>query len=278
MLVLRQPPFRQDHVETISSGPTATVDGSPGSISQAPDDGAVPKRTLAIAHRGASAEFPENTIPAFARALELGADGIELDVHTTGDGIVVVHHDFDVQVGASRLPIAAASLAELRALQPSDEHRIPTLREVCELVGSRATLYVELKGADVEEAVLDTLRDHVGPFALHSFDHAAIERVAARAPHVRRGLLFDAPPAELVALVTRTGAHELWPRFDLATPEFIATAHALGTSVIAWTVNDSSIAARLTAAGVDGICTDDVRALPAAVAAPAPEVEVLAVP
>lgn len=224
----------------------------------------VPHRPLRIAHRGASREFRENTLPAFARALALGADAIELDVHVTRDGIPVVHHDFDVHAGGgTAIPIIGATLDELREVDLGGGTRIPTLAEVARVVGSSAELLVELKGHGVEEGVVTCLARHTGPWALHSFDHIAIERVAVRWPSLRRGLLFDRTPEDLPGSVARAAALDVWPRGDLATPQFVEAAHALGLRVIAWTVNDPADGALLMERGVDGICTDDVSWLPA---------------
>lgn len=219
----------------------------------------MPHRPLWVAHRGASREHRENTLAAFARALALGADAIELDVHVTRDAVPVVHHDPDVRLGDSTLPIAATTLADLRQAGMGHGAEIPTLEETCELVGARAELLVELKGANVESAVVDTLRRHAGSYAVHSFDHAAIARVAAAAPAVRRGLLYDVAPVDLAGDVHRAAAHDLWPRADLATDALVREAHALGLRVIAWTVNDPAHGSALVANGVDALCTDDVR-------------------
>src|SRR5262245_27865170 len=118
-----------------------------------------------IAHRGASREAPENTLAAFARALELGADGIELDVHRTADGAIVVHHDpvpkpLPGESGLAWKPFSALSSAEVRRLRVSGDHQIPTLEEVLELVGDRATIYCELKGAGVVDLVAPVLTHH----------------------------------------------------------------------------------------------------------------------
>lgn len=218
----------------------------------------MPHHPLWVAHRGASREHRENTLAAFARALDLGADALELDVHVTVDGVVVVHHDFDVRIGEARRPIAAATLAELETIDLGGGERIPTLDAVFDLVGGTAELFVEIKGSGIEEAVVDCLRRHNGPYAVHSFDHAAIERVAAHAPHVRRGLLFGEAPDRLADAAARAAAHDVWPRAELATAAFIDSAHELGLRVIAWTVNDPALGAVLAHRGVDGICTDDV--------------------
>jgi glycerophosphoryl diester phosphodiesterase len=219
----------------------------------------MPHHPLWVAHRGASREHRENTLAAFSRALELGADAIELDVRCAADGVVMVHHDADVVVGGQRVAVAAATSAELGAIDLGDGERIPTLDDVCDLVGGGAELFVEIKGAGIEAEVLAALRRHGGPVAIHSFDHEAIARAAELAPHARRGLLYDAAPVDLAATVARTRAHDLWPRGDLATAALVQEAHALGLRVIAWTINDPADGATLIARGVDGICTDDVR-------------------
>lgn len=219
----------------------------------------MPHHPLWVAHRGASREHRENTLAAFSRALELGADAIELDVRCTADGVVVVHHDADVVTGGTPAPIASITAAALRVIDLGDGERIPTLDEVCDLVGGSAELFVEIKGTGIETQVIAALRRHSGPVAIHSFDHDAIARAAALAPHVRRGVLFDAAPTDLAGTVARTGAHDLWPRGDLATAALVDEAHALGMRVIVWTINDPADGAVLIARGVDGICTDDVR-------------------
>src|SRR3712207_1260705 len=142
-----------------------------------------------IAHRGAPREHPENTLPAFARALELGADGIELDVHATRDGVVVVHHDSVPRATSSdpRLrgrAIAELSHDELRRFEVAPGVGIPTLTDVFALVGDRAVVYVELKGANIERQVHTVIAEHGVRCAVHSFDHAAVARAGAIAPEL----------------------------------------------------------------------------------------------
>lgn len=245
---------------------SASTRSSTSSLPANVDATALPRRVLAVAHRGASTEFRENTLPAFARALALGADAIELDVRVTRDGIVVVHHDEGVRRSPDEgVPVAihGLSLAELRTVDLGDGTRVPTLDEVMELVAGRAEVFVELKRPVAEAPVIACVERHRAPFALHSFDHDAIARLAVRAPHIRRGILFDDPLVhpllELTVHLDRTKAHDVWPRFDHVDRAFVDTAHALGARVIPWTVNDAATGRELTSLGVDGICTDDVR-------------------
>lgn len=218
-----------------------------------------------IAHRGAPREFRENTLPAFERALERGADAIELDVHSTADGVIVVHHDAvlagTVDGVLAGQPIDTVAWPELQGVELSPGLTIPTLAQVLDLVGARATVYVELKGPGIETLVIETIRNGGARCAIHSFDHAMIARVRRIAPDLRRGILFEEPPDDLDALMDATGALDVWPHWPVADESLVAHVHARGGRVLAWTVNSPEAAARLVAAGADGLCSDDLRLL-----------------
>ncbi len=229
-----------------------------------------------VGHRGAPREAPENTLSAFRRALEHGADAIELDVHATRDGVVVVHHDpvpranTPAGVPAAR-PIAETSWSELSALKIGTVERIPSLGEVLDLVGRRARVYVEIKGRDVEPMVAAVLRGAGADCAVHSFDHAAIGRMRELAPEIPRGLLFDSGTRpDVAAAAARYGARDLWPHWSLVDATMISAARSAAARLIAWTVNDPAIARRLAAAGADALCTDDLPGIRASLA-PGPE-------
>jgi glycerophosphoryl diester phosphodiesterase len=211
---------------------------------------------LRIAHRGMPRLARENTLASFSLALDAGADGIELDVHATRDGVVVVNHDPELQ---GRLRIVDVPFATLRAHADPGVAGIPTLEEVCDLVQGRAELFVEVKGAGIEQAVLEALSRYRGRFAIHSFDHALISRVHAIDPTLRLGVLFEQAPNDVEQLMATTGARDVWPHAPLVTSRLVDQVHGADGRVIAWTVNDSATAMRLTAAGVDGLCGDDVR-------------------
>ena len=230
----------------------------------AQDSAARPAR---IGHRGAPREHPENTLPSFARAIELGADGIELDVHATSDGVVVVHHDPVPRATVADRRLAGRAIADLthdqlRAFSLAPDVGIPTLGEVLSLVGDAAVVYVELKGAGIERPVINVIRESTARCAVHSFDHAAVARAKRLAPEIRRGLLFSRRPRDPAALLQGAGALDAWPEWPLVDQDFVTWVRRVGGSVIAWTVNDAAAARRLTALGVDGLCTDDVRLIP----------------
>ena len=210
---------------------------------------------LRIAHRGMPRRVRENTLPSFSAALSAGADGIELDVHATADGVVVVHHDAQMAGGVS---IAGTAWPELRAAAEAAGVDIPTLTSVCELVGERAELFVEIKGAEIEREVVAVLREHRGPSAIHSFDHAAIARLARLDGRLRLGLLFEERVPDVAAMLAANGATDAWPHCSVVDASLVEAVHGAGGRVIAWTVNARRDVERLSALGVDGICTDDV--------------------
>ena len=223
-----------------------------------------------IAHRGASRECRENTLPAFARALELGADGIELDVHASSDGVVVVHHDFVPRAEpptpklAGR-PIAELTARELRGFRFEDGSGIPELREVIDLVGDSAILYVEQKGRGIEREVIDCLSHGSGRHAIHSFDHGAMKRARSISLDMQTGILLSSYLVDPDHALQAAGARDYWQSLEFTDAALVERVHAAGGRVIVWTVNRAEDAASLAAIGVDGVCTDDLRVIGPAV-------------
>ncbi|HEY0996286.1 MAG TPA: glycerophosphodiester phosphodiesterase [Gemmatimonadaceae bacterium] len=219
---------------------------------------------IRIAHRGAKREFPENTLPAFLRALERGADAVELDVHRTKDGLVVVHHDPVLGVYAGPLGMAGCEItnvtaAELARVEIAPGIAIPSLADVLDLVGTRMTVFVEIKGAGIAADVAAVLRGRDTTCAIHSFDHAQIASLVSIAPEIPRGLLFATPFEDPAGQLARHEARDLWPHWQLVDLRMVAAVHEVGCQVITWTVNDADAVLGLEALGVDALCGDDVR-------------------
>ena len=232
-----------------------------------PKPGANPARKGAveqIGHRGAPREFPENTLPAFRRAFERGADAIELDVHKTADGTVVVHHDPTLAKRFGGKAIVDLSLDQIRAVELDHEVGIPTLAEVLALVPAGGRAYVELKGADVGDAVAGVVAGAACECAVHSFDHSAVARMRDIAPEIPRGILYDERTIDVAAAMRQTGARDVWPKWQLVDRATVNLVHDAGGRVIAWTVNSRRAASSLIELGVDGLCSDDVRLMRAA--------------
>ena len=214
-----------------------------------------------IAHRGAPREALENTLESFEIALNQGADGLELDVHATRDGVVVVHHDPVVHrtslANTSVVAIADLDAKDVLMLPLRGNGRVPTLDAVFELVGSRATVYVEVKGTGIEDAVVACLKRHPGVrAAIHAFDHRIPVAVRRRRPDVSIGLLSASYPLDLAGFVGCAHAQALWQQASFIYQALVDNAHALAMRVIAWTENDNVHARSLIAMGVDALCTD----------------------
>ncbi len=242
----------------------------------------VADHVLNIAHRGASGVAPPNTLAAFRRAADLGADGVELDVHLCADGVPVVIHDFTVDGttdGTGRVrDLPLATLRELDAGSRFDPafagERIPTLEEVFAEVGGRLLINVELKsmpGNDypgLEAAVAALIRRHglTDRVLVSSFNPFALQRFRREMPEVPVGFLYETAPlsraARLAAALVRLRPQALHPWWGLITPETVRRAHARGRRVVAWTVDDPEAMARLVAWGVDGIITNYPNRMP----------------
>ena len=194
----------------------------------------------------------ENTLASFELALRSGADAIELDFHISADAAVVVHHDAQLPDGT---PLSSLGVLELA------RRGVPTLDEVCDLVGTQAVLYVEAKAPRSATQIVECLTAHEVRAAVHSFDYQVVGAVRDLAPWLPLGLLVADRNADAVLLARKHAVRDVWPAVDLIDKQLVDSLHALGTRVIAWTANDVNDARRLHELGVDGLCTDDVRAM-----------------
>jgi glycerophosphoryl diester phosphodiesterase len=206
-----------------------------------------------VAHRGANREAPENTLEAFRRAIEIGVQGIELDIQITRDGIPVVHHDPDLP--STRVPIASLTVAELRAKSSA-----PTLDEVLELVNARCQLFIEIKAPAAIESVVRRLNTRRSWCAVHSFDHRIPAFARALDPELTTGVLLVSYLVDVAAAMRAAGARDLWQHADYIDRDLVKRVHEdAGGRVFAWTVNEVARARELVAMGVDCICTDSPR-------------------
>jgi glycerophosphoryl diester phosphodiesterase len=214
-----------------------------------------------IGHRGAPRERPENTLPAFQRAVELGAGAVELDVHATSDGIVVVHHDPVPRAGSEPPDLAGRRIAELtwaelQRFRLDGGIGIPTLAAVLRALPARVRVYVEVKAPAADAAVLQLVRGQADRCAVHSFDHRVTRRLRRAAPELRGGILLTSYLIDTPAAMRDAGALDVWQHWELVDEALVGEVHASGGRVIAWTVNDVHVARSFAAIGVDGICSD----------------------
>lgn len=213
---------------------------------------------LIYAHRGASQAEPENTLAAFKRAIEVGADGIEFDVHASADGVPVVIHDRDLTRATNGSgDVDQKTLAELQALDAGQGQRIPTLAEVLDLTATKLRLYIELKQRGIERQVLDVLANYPGAIWLIGSDDVEILRaVRALAPDVELWLISEEASDAAFHAAGEVKASAISLRADLVSPEVVNRFTLASLGLVVWTVNDVGAARLLRDFGVDALCTD----------------------
>ncbi len=229
------------------------------------------RRYLNIAHRGASAYEPENTLRAFRRAIELGADMSELDLHLSKDGALVVMHDYSVQQTTNgHGSISELTLDELQQLDAGEGERIPTLQQVIDLVRGKNGLYIELKAVGTPRPLVDllcanrfTARSQV---IVGSFQPELVRETRALAPELGVSLLVGAvyPASELIARARAADAdyiHLCWesraPRpHQLLTPPLLRALRDAGLGIVLWHEERDDELAVLKTLDVDAICTN----------------------
>jgi glycerophosphoryl diester phosphodiesterase len=214
---------------------------------------------LIFAHRGGAAGPRENTIDAFRRAIEAGADGLELDVHATRDGRLVVHHD-DAIGGAV---IAAMTGDTAHQLARAAGFELPELADVIELARGRVRLDVELKATGCEKAVVKLFADHglsAADVMVTSFNAKIVAKVTEIDADVLTGWLVDqATTADAIDTYFECGADVLVPRHDMVNGEFLKETEREEVVMLPWTVNDpGSMRWLFRAPMVLGIITDRV--------------------
>jgi len=236
--------------------------------------------TLLAAHRGGAALWPENSLLAFRNAIALGADYLELDVHLSVDGEVMVIHDPTLDrttTGVGR--VADKTAAELRALRLVDDRRVatgegvPTLDEVAALAaGSGRGLLLEIKVdagkaryPGVEERVLAVLDRHglAAATVVMAFEAETWRRVRALRPDIRAGALYSGRALTSGAAVSRAlsdaraaGVGFVGLAYALVSPEVVAEARRAGVLLGAWTVNEPDAMRMLIERGIGVLITD----------------------
>jgi glycerophosphoryl diester phosphodiesterase len=212
---------------------------------------------LVIGHRGAAGLRPENTVPSFVCAAELGVAAVELDVHSVEDQLVVIHDDTLDRTTNATGPVTARSLAELRMLDAGGGAGVPLLEEIFERLPDRIGINVELKGAHTALGLARFLSGHTDRDVLvSSFDHTALTAFRNAALTVPVAPLFGRWKRNMWEVAKRLGAWSINLSARIATPDRIAEAHRRGYRVLVYTVNDLEAAAPLVASAVDGVFTD----------------------
>ncbi|MGI8929605.1 MAG: glycerophosphodiester phosphodiesterase [Candidatus Limnocylindrales bacterium] len=218
-----------------------------------------------VGHRGASALAPENTVLAIRLAIDYRLDFVEVDVHLSRDGELVVHHDPAlVDEHGVRTPVSELTVAELSRVSRADDQVVPTLAEVFAVASGRIGVYVELKGPGTGEALGALLRRSAGPPEVisGSFLPELVAELRRAAPDVPRSILFHRVlPTTMLETCLAHEARYAHPCARPIEPATIATLHAAGLLVMTPHTNSPAEAERFRRAGADLVASDDPRLL-----------------
>ena len=227
---------------------------------------------IKIAHRGSSGSYPENTRLAFEKAIEAGADMIEMDCRLSKDGhVVVIHDDRLDRTARAKGFVKGKTLRQLKKLDVGawlkksfKGERIQTLEEILEIVSGKVEINLEIKsvlrgplGIELKVLFIVSHFDYLERAIFSSFDYQSLRRLRELAPDVRIGVLYGAGIKDNPFQAAREmNAYSLHIQREFATPHFLEEARELGLKSFVWTVNEVKEMEKFISLGVDGIISD----------------------
>lgn len=231
-------------------------------------------KPLVIAHRGASSLAPENTMAAIDAALKLGVDALEIDIHLSQDGhLVVLHDDTVTRTTSGSGKVRNLTLEQLQELDAGSwfgtrfqGERIPTLRQVLEAVQDKAVLLIELKGKDTEDPLVELVQELnlAHQVIFQSFDLRQIEKTKQKAPDIPTLFLVRSfnngedlkSAVAFMEQAEKAGASGLALRHNLFSPQIMTLAAERNLMLFVWTVDNKNLLQKFSRAGVQGIITN----------------------
>lgn len=219
---------------------------------------------LKIGHRGAKGYEPENTLVSFQKALDMQVDGIELDVHLSADGEIIVIHDETIdRTTNGKGAVNTLSLRELKAFRIDEKYEIPTLKEVFDLVNQDCFINIELKSYEATDKVVSLIEKYVSKkdwkydrFLISSFDWNAVQQVAFLNDKIPVGILTETDLDLALAFAKFIQAKSIHPHYHLLTKENTAKIQEKGFQVFPWTINELGDIQKIKTCNVNGIITD----------------------
>ncbi|NDP26503.1 MAG: glycerophosphodiester phosphodiesterase [Flavobacterium sp.] len=213
---------------------------------------------LKIGHRGAKGYEPENTLISFEKAIHLDADGIELDVHLSSDGQVIVIHDETID----RTTNGKGFVNRFTALELK-KYGIPKLVEVFDLVNRHCFINIELKGIGTAKPVVDLISNYIlsknwnyTDFLVSSFDWKMLEEIHLLNSKIKIGVLTEESIEEALAFAKKVKAFSIHPHYSLLSKENVALMQENGFEVYPWTVNSMEDIQKIKSFNVNGIISD----------------------
>jgi len=219
---------------------------------------------LKIAHRGAKGYEPENTLKAFQKALDLNADGIELDVHLSADGHIIVIHDETIdRTTNGKGFVNTLSLTELKSFLIANQLEIPTLIEVFDLVDKKCLINIELKGLGTSSKVVQLIEEYISEknwnydhFIVSSFDWDLLQETSNLNSNIPIGVLTEENLDTALAFAEKIKARAIHPDYQLLNAENTKEIQKKGFFVLPWTVDSEEDIQKIKSYNVDGIISD----------------------
>ncbi|WP_166922757.1 glycerophosphodiester phosphodiesterase [Flavobacterium poyangense] len=219
---------------------------------------------LKIAHRGAKGYEPENTLKAFQKALDLNADGIELDVHLSIDGHLIVMHDETIdKMTNGKGFVNTLSLPELKSFLIADQYKIPTLNEVFDLIDKKCLINIELKNGDTAVKVVALIHQYIAEkswsydhFIVSSFDWNALLEVHHLDSKILIGVLTETDLDAALTFAQSIKAKAIHPDYQMLNEENTQEIQEKGFWVLPWTVNEPKDIQKIKSYKVNGIISD----------------------
>jgi glycerophosphoryl diester phosphodiesterase len=211
-----------------------------------------------IAHRGASALEPENTIRSLSRAINMGADLVEVDVRQSADGELLIMHDPTVdRTTNGQGNVEEMSISQLRELDAGNGEQIPLLTDVLELIDYKVGLVIEIKVLGIENKVLDTInQSEMRNVLITSFYHPICLNVKLIDPTIPTGVIFRCQPVKTEILAKNAHANTIFPHYQFLSRDMVLKCHKHGILVYPWIVDNLDNLAMVRSLGVDGLVTN----------------------
>ncbi|MBA3017843.1 MAG: glycerophosphodiester phosphodiesterase [Proteobacteria bacterium] len=210
---------------------------------------------MIMGHRGAAALEPENTLLSIRKAMEIGVDAVEIDVHLSKDKEIVVMHDSTLDRTTNGTgPVNNYTLSELKKYDAGKGETIPTLQQVMELTDKKVSLVIELKEKDTEKIVVEQIKKNKLEDNVYviSFWHRLVKNVKEMDGNIKTGVLLVGCPVD-TSIADRISADVLVMKYTFVDAEFVELSHKNGLKVFIWNIDDPNLVKPFADMGVDGI-------------------------
>tara|TARA_R110002072_G_scaffold64203_1_gene159102 strand:- start:77655 stop:78326 length:672 start_codon:yes stop_codon:yes gene_type:complete len=214
---------------------------------------------ILMGHRGARDELPENSLLGFQKVIDKGLKAIELDIHLSSDGHIVVIHDETLDRTSNGCGLVKEkTLAQLKELDLGSEQRIPTLKEALDvIVKSKVEVQIEIKTSEVLEKLPSELSEYDSRYiTVISFDHKALKTFKESCPHIKTACLLYGLPVDPISIIKSCHADGISLSTSLIDKEIVERCHQENYSVTSWNANDLETINKFKKMGVDYLGTD----------------------